>query len=46
MRLTLLDKAATGTVDLTAALMVSEIQKNQRLREATAAYEQCRLARN
>jgi hypothetical protein len=45
-RLTLLDKADTGAVDLTAALMVSEIHKNERLREAARAYEACRLARN
>jgi hypothetical protein len=45
-RLTLLDKADTGAVDLTAALMVSEIHKNERLREAARAYEVCRQARN
>jgi hypothetical protein len=41
-RLTLLDKADSGTADLTSALMVSEVQKNQRLREAARAYEACR----
>lgn len=41
-RLTLLSKADAGTVDLTAALMVSEVQKNARLREAAQAYETCR----
>jgi hypothetical protein len=41
-RLTLLEKADTGAVDLTAALMVSEVQKNERLREVARAYEACR----
>lgn len=41
-RLTLLDRADSGTADLTAALMVSEVQKNERLREVARAYEACR----
>jgi hypothetical protein len=31
-----------ASVDLTAALLVSEVRKNQRLHEAAAAYEKCR----
>ena len=41
-RLTLLDRALTGGQDLTAALMISEVEKNRRLREVARAYEACR----
>ena len=41
-RLTLLDRVRTGSQDLTAALMVSEVEKNRRLREVARAYEACR----
>jgi hypothetical protein len=46
VRITSLDVARTGGIDaLTAALMRSEAEKNARLRQVVAAFEQCRQAK-